>query len=64
MVAAYQEGNTMREKVIAILSTHDALPVGQKSEFVAYLNDVFSKAEQFDSLAGRVAAIESVVANH
>lgn len=55
----------MREKVIAILASHDALRADQKSEFVAYLNDVFSKAEQFDSLAGRVAAIEAgVVASH
>lgn len=56
----------MKEKVIAVLCHNDSLrtaasPEGipSRAEFVAYLTEVFSKAEAYDSLAARVAALEN-----
>lgn len=56
----------MKEKVIVVLCHNDSLrtaasPEGipSRAEFVAYLTEVFSKAEAYDSLAARVAALEN-----
>jgi hypothetical protein len=54
----------MKDKVIAVLTRNDALRVTEgegipsRAEFAAYLHDVFSKAELYDALAARVAALE------
>lgn len=56
----------MKEKVIAILTSHDQLRavatvpgLPSRSEFSAYLHEIFSKAEQYDALAAKVAALET-----
>lgn len=51
----------MKEKVIAVLTSHDALKkdehngIPSRADFAAYLTDVFTKAEQYDALAAQVA---------
>lgn len=60
----FEGRNTMKEAVIKALSSHDQVRAEarngypSRAEMAAYLNDVFSKAEQFDALAARVAELE------
>ena len=53
----------MREKVVELLTTHDALRAGDREEVAAYLREVFAKAESYDALAERVTSLENVL-NH
>lgn len=58
----------MKEKVIAVLTSHDALKqnehngIPSRADFAAYLTDVFTKAEQYDALAARVTVQAAGVA--
>lgn len=51
----------MKEKVIAVLTSHDALKsvehngIPSRADFAAYLTAVFTKAEQYDALAAQIA---------
>ena len=51
----------MKEKVIAILATHDQLRAHEREDFKLYLASVFTEAEQVPALVARVMSLETQV---
>jgi hypothetical protein len=48
----------MKEKVIAILASHDALRAEDRAAFAQYLHSVFTKAESHDATAAFAAQLD------